>query len=142
MKQQVYEFFSSLLFLLQNLDYTRNTHFHMCKFIFYAINNVLNENIIIFYFVVIILSLKSQNAKKKYKEKSIRIKKPKKEEVTVDNNKENVYEKIILQHAKHDDNIDLELIRQDDEKILLFWFIYHVLLLSLINLNVHVINIS
>ena len=87
------------------------------------------------------MSLKSQNAKKKYKEKSIRIKKPKKEEVNVDNNKENVYEKIILQHAKHDDNIDLELIRQDDEKILLFWFIYHVLLLSLIDLNVHVINI-
>ena len=50
MKYQVHEFFSSLLFLLQNLDYTHNTHFHMCKFIFYAINNVLNENIIIFYF--------------------------------------------------------------------------------------------
>ena len=32
-------FFSSLLFLLQNLDYTHNTHFHICKFIFYAINN-------------------------------------------------------------------------------------------------------
>ena len=32
----------------------------MCKFIFYATNNVLNENIIIFYFVIIIiLSLKS-----------------------------------------------------------------------------------
>ena len=36
----------------------------------------------------------------------------------------------------------MELINQDDEKILLFWFIYHVLLLNLINLNVHVINIS
>ena len=43
-------FFSSLLFLLQNLDYTHNTHFYICKFIFYAINNVLNENIIIFYY--------------------------------------------------------------------------------------------
>ena len=32
-------FFSSLLFLLQNLDYTHNTHFHICKYIFYAINN-------------------------------------------------------------------------------------------------------
>ena len=80
----------------------------MCKFIFYAINNVLNENIIIFYFVIIILSLKSQNAKKKYKEKIIRIKKPKKKKVNADNNKENVYEKIILQDAEHDDNIDLE----------------------------------
>ena len=28
--------------------------------------------------------------------------------VNVDNNKENVYEKIILQDAKHDDNIDLD----------------------------------
>ena len=37
----------------------------------------------------------------------------------------------------------MELISQDDENILLFWFIYNVLsLLSLINLNVHVINIS
>ena len=80
----------------------------MCKFIFYAINNVLNENIIIFYFVIIILSLKSQNAKKKYKEKIIRIKKTQKKKVNVDNNKENVYEKIILQDAEHDDNIDLD----------------------------------
>ena len=52
-------FFSSFLFLLQNLDYTRNTYFHMCKFIFYAINTILKENIIIFYFAIIILSLKS-----------------------------------------------------------------------------------
>ena len=37
----------------------------------------------------------------------------------------------------------MELISQDDENILLFWFIYNVLsLLSLINLNVLVINIS
>ena len=42
--------FSSLLFLLQNLDYTYNTYFHIDKFIFYAINNVLNENMIIFLF--------------------------------------------------------------------------------------------
>ena len=80
----------------------------MCKFIFYAINNVLNENIIIFYFFIIILSLKSYNFKKKYKEKIIRIKKPKKEKLNVDNNEENVYEKIILQDAEHDDNIDLD----------------------------------
>ena len=84
----------------------------MCKIFFYAINNVLNENIIIFYFVIIIiLSLKSQNAKKKYKEKIIRIKKPKKK-VNADNNKENVYEKIILQDAEHDDNIDLDEVDQ------------------------------
>ena len=82
----------------------------MCKFIFYAINNVLNENIIIFYFVVIIIiiimNLKSQNAKKKYKEKIISIKKTK--IINVDNNEENVYEKIILQDAEHDDNINLD----------------------------------
>ena len=42
--------FSSLLFFLQNLDYTHNIHFHIDKFIFYAINNVLDENVIIFYF--------------------------------------------------------------------------------------------
>ena len=47
--------------------------------------------------------------RKKYKEKIIRIKKPKKKKrVNVDNKKENVYEKIILQDAKHDDNIDLD----------------------------------
>ena len=74
----------------------------MYKFIFYAIDNVLNENIITFYFVIIILSLKSQNAKKKlleYKTKKI---------VYVDNNEENIYEKIIQQDAEHDDNIDLD----------------------------------
>ena len=84
----------------------------MCKFILYAINNVLYENIIIFCFVIIILSPKCQNAKKKYKEKIIRIKKPKKEKLNVDNNEENVYEKIILQDDKHDDNIDLDGVDQ------------------------------
>ena len=53
----------------------------MCKFIFYAINNVLNENIIIFYFFMIIMSLKSQNAKKKLLEY-----KTNKKIVNVDNN--------------------------------------------------------
>ena len=80
----------------------------MCKFIFYATNNVLNENIIIFYFVIIIMSQKDQNARKKYKKKIIRIKKIKIKIVNVDNNEENVYEKIILQNAEHDDNIDLD----------------------------------
>ena len=42
-------FFLSIFFLLQNLDYTHNTHFHIDKFIFYTINNILNENIIFFY---------------------------------------------------------------------------------------------
>ena len=51
--------FSSLIFFLQNLDYTHDTHFHIDKFIIYAINNVLNENIIIFYFIIIVMSLKS-----------------------------------------------------------------------------------
>ena len=52
------------------------------------------------------MSLKSQNAKKKlleYKTKKI---------VYVDNNKENVYEKIILQDVEHDDNIDLDEVDQ------------------------------
>ena len=35
---------------------------------------------------------------KKYKEKIIRIKKPKKKKLNVDNNEENVYEKIIIIH--------------------------------------------
>ena len=67
---------------------------------------LLNENIIIFYFVIIIMNLKSQNAKKKYIEKIISIKKTK--IINVDNNEENVYEKIILQDAEHDDNINLD----------------------------------
>ena len=48
------------------------------------------------------MSLKSQNAKKKlleYKTKKI---------VYVDNNEENIYEKIIQQDVEHDDNIDLD----------------------------------
>ena len=37
----------------------------------------------------------------------------------------------------------MELICQDNEKILLFWFIYHVLsLLSLIYLTMHVIKVN
>ena len=51
------------------------------------------------------MSLKSKNAKKKYKEKNYQNKKKK---ANVDNNEENVYEKIILQDAEHDDNINLD----------------------------------
>ena len=51
------------------------------------------------------MSLKIQNAKKKYEENIIRIKQQK--IVNVDNNEENIYEKIILQDVEHDDNIDL-----------------------------------
>ena len=54
------------------------------------------------------MSLKSQNGKKIYKEKIIRIKKI----VNVDNNEENVYEKIILQDVEHDDNIELDGVDQ------------------------------
>ena len=43
--------------------------------------------------------------RKKIKKKIIRIKK---KTVNVDNNEENVYEKIILQNAEHDDNIDID----------------------------------
>ena len=50
---------------------------------------------------------------------------------------ENVDEEIILKNDEHHVNIDLDkLIRQNDEKKLLFWLIYNVLsLLILINLN-------
>ena len=51
------------------------------------------------------MSLKIQNAKKKYKEKIIRIKQQK--IVNANNNEENIYEKIILQDVEHDDSIDL-----------------------------------
>ena len=51
------------------------------------------------------MSLKIQNAKKKYKEKIIRIKQQK--IVNANNNEENIYEQIILQDVEHDDNIDL-----------------------------------
>ena len=36
----------------------------------------------------------------------------KKKKLNVDNNEENVYEKIILQDAEHDDNIDLDGVDQ------------------------------
>ena len=75
----------------------------MCKFIFYAINNVLNENIIILLFYYYYF----QSKKLECQEKIIRIKKPKKN-VNVDNNKENNFEKIILQDTEHDYNIDLD----------------------------------
>ena len=53
------------------------------------------------------MSLKGQNAKKKYKEKNYQNKKKNKTKiVNVDNNEENVYEKIILQDVEYDDNID------------------------------------
>ena len=51
------------------------------------------------------MSLKSQNAKKKYKEKIIRKK-------NIDNNEENVHEKIILQDAEYDDNNNLDGVDQ------------------------------
>ena len=46
--------------------------------------------------------------RKNIKKKIIRIKKTKKKKkLNVDNNEENVHEKIILQDAEHEDNIDL-----------------------------------
>ena len=47
----------------------------MCKFIFYTINNVLNENIIIFCFVIIILSLKDRMLRINIKNKLLELKK-------------------------------------------------------------------
>ena len=47
--------------------------------------------------------------RKNIKNKLLELKNQKKKKrVNVDNNKENVYEKIILQDAEHDDNIDLK----------------------------------
>ena len=47
--------------------------------------------------------------RKNIKKKIIRIKKKNKTKiVNVDNNEENVYEKIILQDAEHDENINLD----------------------------------
>ena len=53
------------------------------------------------------MSLKSQNAKKKLLEQ-----KNKTKIVNVDNNEKNVYEKIILQDAEYDDNINLDGVDQ------------------------------
>ena len=47
-----------------------------------------------------------KNKKKNYQNKKT------KKKVNVDNNKENVYEKIILQDVEHDDNIDLDEVDQ------------------------------
>ena len=67
-----------LLFLLQNLNYIHNTHFHMCKFIFYAINNVIKwrYNYLLFFYYYY-ESKKLECQEKKYKEKIIWIEKTK-----------------------------------------------------------------
>ena len=65
-------------------------------------NNVLNENKIIFYFVIIVISLRGQNAKKKYKEKKIQNKRTRKEIVNVDEDEE-----IIFQDDEHNDKNNL-----------------------------------
>ena len=60
-------------FLIQNLDHTFDTLIS-CKFLIYIMNKVLTENIIIvFTFAIIVISLRSYNAKKKYIEKIIKI---------------------------------------------------------------------
>ena len=69
-------------------------------------NNVSNKSI---FFLIIVISLKSQNAKKKYKKKNYQ---NEKNIVNVDNNEENVNEKIILQNDKYDNNIDLDEVDQ------------------------------
>ena len=75
-------------------------------------NNVIDENIIIFYFVIIFISLKMQNAKKNINEKNYQNRKKKIKAVNVDNSEENVNEKIILQDVDYDDNIDLDGVDQ------------------------------
>ena len=66
-------------------------------------NNVLNENIIIIYFVIFVISLRNQYAKKKYKEKKNQNKRTRKEMVNVDEDEE-----IILQNDEHNDKINLD----------------------------------
>ena len=46
--------------------------------------------------------------RKNIKKKLLELKKKKKKRVNVDNNEENVYEKIILQNVEHDYNINLD----------------------------------
>ena len=75
-------------------------------------SNELNENIIIFYFAIIVISLRSQNAKIKYKEKNYQIKTTRKDIVNVDDDEEYVNEEIILQDYGHDNNIDLDEVDQ------------------------------
>ena len=75
-------------------------------------NNVIDENIIIFYFVIIFISLKMQNAKKNINEKNYQNRKKKIKAVNVDNSEEYVNEKIILQDVDYDDNIDLDGVDQ------------------------------
>ena len=75
----------------------------MCKFICYAINNVIKWKYNYFLFCYYYYDSK----KLECQEKIIWIKK-KTKIVKADNNEENVYEKIILQDADHDDNINLD----------------------------------
>ena len=66
--------FLNLFFLQKNLNYTLNISLS-CKFLLYIMNKILYNNIIIiFTFAIIVISLRSHNAKKKYKEKIIKIK--------------------------------------------------------------------
>ena len=80
----------------------------MYKFIFYVINNVIKWKYNYFLFCYYYYESKKLECQEKNKEKIIRIKKKKTKIVNVDNNEENVYAKIILQDAEHDDNIDLD----------------------------------
>ena len=61
----------------------------------------------LFFFLGIVISLRSQNIKKKYKEKNIKLIKQE-EKVNVDDVKENINEKINLLDDEHVDNIDLD----------------------------------
>ena len=62
-------------------------YFHICKFIFYSINELQIDNIIIFYFVTIFTSLRSYNAEKT--KKMIKIKEQE-EIVNVDDDESNL----------------------------------------------------
>ena len=74
-------------------------------------NNVLNNNIIIFYICQFCYKSKSQNVKKKFL-KIIKIE-DQKEIINVDNDGENFNQEINMQDDEYDDNIDLYEVDQE-----------------------------
>ena len=66
-------FFLPFIFLLQNLNCTLDTSFSYSQF-FYAMNNVLNDNLIHFYFVNYCYKYKKLDCQEEIQRKIIRIK--------------------------------------------------------------------
>ena len=95
------------IFFLQNLDYTLTLHFYIYKFLFYTMNMVLTDNIIIFYFCHYCYKSKKLECQDELFKIYIKIKEQQ-EIVNVDDDEENSNEEISLQNDEYDDNIDLE----------------------------------